>query len=114
METVLRTAVEQLPETLPSRTVVLEAACHLVCAGKALHVPGFDLANATVARAFRVMAVGLQRYMLRYWYERTAIDGTLLLEEERDPEEFLFAFIGPGGTGKTTVLKSIEALIDHG
>ena len=46
------------------------------------------------------MAVWLQRYMLRYWYVRSALDGTVVLDEERDPEEFLFARIGPGGTGK--------------
>ena len=59
------------------------------------------------------VAAWLQRRMLLRWYESGQIDPGLVTESERSPEEFLFALIGPGGTGKTTVLKAAEALIDH-
>ena len=107
----LSSAVKRLPAIIPSRTVVMEAAFHLIRSG-IFTIPDVGSINVKASRAFLVMAVWLQRYMLREWYENNKLDSTTVKEDERHLEEFLFAIIGPGGTGKTTILKSIEALVD--
>lgn len=65
------------------------------------------------ARALLWTASWLQYYMYGVWAERGD-----LVEEPNAEEEVLFAeyqlaLIGAGETGKTTVLRLIEALIDH-
>ena len=51
--------------------------------------------------------------MLQVWYEKDLLLAAVVSEAERHLEEFCFILIGPGGTGKTTVLKAFEALVDY-
>ena len=111
-ETRLRTSVEDLGAPLPSRTVVMEAAFHLI-ERRLLHIPDVGTINVKAARAFLFMASWLQRRMLQIWYEKDQLPADVVSEAERHVEEFCFILIGPGGTGKTTVLKAFESLVDY-
>ena len=112
-ETELDTTIRQAMSKLPVRyrhtqTVVVEAAFGLLQQG-VLNIPDVGIVNVKQARAFLWNAVWLQEHMIEEWRE----DGTL----EDDPgrprkfQEFSIAIFGPGGTGKTAVLKLVEALV---
>ena len=98
------------PNICPSETVVMEAAFHLIQAGL-LDVPDIRKVNVKQTRAFLWNAAWLQEYMLTRWRE----SGEFVAEAGKHPhmsaDDFHLAIVGPGGTGKTAVLKLTEALI---
>ena len=60
------------------------------------------------ARAFLWNAAWLQEHMCSHWRENNT-----LLDDTGEPlrlQQFALAIVGAGGTGKTAILKSIEAL----
>ena len=88
---------------------MLEAAFFLIKSG-VLNIPDTGNVNVKQARAFLWNAIWLQKHMNAQWK----------LEEARPSKsskrcasfnDFALAIIGPGGTGKTAVLKVTEALI---
>ena len=93
-----------------SPSVVLEAACHLL-REKALNIPDVGGINVKQARALLWNAVWLQEHLNQQWREdepdaanaRSACEASLA-------NEFALAIMGPGGTGKTAVLKVVEAM----
>ena len=102
-------AVAQLPAVIPSDTVVLEAAFYLLEKGL-LNIPDVGILNVKQARAFLWNAVWLQDYMSQVWR-----DGGPLEDAEARVQKFpsfQLVIIGPGGTGKTAVLKITEALTE--
>lgn len=105
----LRTTFEDVS---PSHTVVVEAAVPLLHRGL-LDVKGTRHVNVNQARALIAYAVWLQHYKSDEWFR----DGKLseapwVLEYE----QFIHILIGGAGTGKTTTLRCIDALVDfcHG
>jgi len=90
-----------------SDTVVMEAAFFLLRSGL-LNVPDVGTINVKQARAFLWNAAWLQEYMSATWREECpqATDAG----KERKFQDFCLAIVGPGGTGKTAVLKMVEAL----
>ena len=87
-------------------------------------IPETRIVNVKQARALLSIAAWLQTRMVDQW-----IDGGEMPSQDRcplasncpsaepfrpdNPKEFVLVLIGPGGTGKTVVLKAAEALIDH-
>jgi len=64
--------------------------------------------NIFQARAFLWNAAWLQEHMRSHWRENNT-----LLDDTGEPfrlQQFALAIVGAGGTGKTAILKSIEAL----
>ena len=106
---VVAMAVAQLPRQCKRiRTVVMEAAFALSQQGL-LNIPDVGVINVKQARAFLWNAAWLQEYMCSKWREyATLIDD----DSEGAPrlQHFALAIVGPGGTGKTAVLKITEAL----
>ena len=94
---------------VPSPSVVMEAAFHLL-EEKILDIPGIGITNVKQARALLWNAAWLQEHMTERWKE----EGQLQLSKQEDRpglfKDFCLAIMGPGGTGKTHVLKVIEAL----
>ena len=86
----------------------MKAAFFLLQSG-VLNIPDTGKVNVKQARAFLWNAVWLQEFMNAEW---------MLGETKSDKpckarisfEDFALAIIGPGGTGKTAVLKVTEAL----
>ena len=104
----LETAVKKLPAVvIPSDTVVMEAAFFLLQQGL-LNIPDVGTINVKQARAFLWNAAWLQEYMSAEWRAKGLLQGCP--EKPRQFERFCLAIIGPGGTGKTAVLKITEAL----
>ena len=104
----LETAVKKLPAVvIPSDTVVMEAAFFLLEQGL-LNIPDVGTINVKQARAFLWNAAWLQEYMSAEWRAKGLLQGCP--EKPRQFERFCLAIIGPGGTGKTAVLKITEAL----
>ena len=85
----------------------MEAVVTLLKSGL-LNIPDNGIVNVKQARALLWNAAWLQEYMNEKWHE----DGSLVRELGTSPKlkNFALALIGPGGTGKTTVLKVEEAL----
>ena len=96
----------------PSETVVMEAAFHLINSGL-FKIPDVGIDNVKQCRAFLCYARWLQQRMIVKWYEEGKLHGDTVPESDRHVLPFQMALIGAGGTGKTTVLKAIEALVDH-
>ena len=112
-ETRLRGAVSRLPAIVPSPTVVMQAAVYLIEDGL-FNIPDTGTVNVKQAHAFLHIASWLQERMTLQWVE----DGQLprgVYPRGKGPTaaDFVLVLIGPGGTGKTSVLKAAEALIDH-
>ena len=103
----LETAVKSMPVVIPSDTVVMEAAFYLLRQGL-LNIPDVGTINVKQARAFLWNAAWLQEYMSAEWRAKGMLQGCS--EKPRQFEHFCLAIIGPGGTGKTAVLKITEAL----
>ena len=109
----LQAGIASLPAVIPSPTIVVEAACFLILDGL-LTIPDVKRVNVKAARALLHIAVWLQRRMLQRWYEAGQLSEPSGSRKcELLDEEFMLAIIGPGGTGKTTLLRCAEALIDH-
>ena len=93
-----------------SPTVVLEAAFFLLQEGL-LNIPDLDCINVKQARAFLWNAAWLQEHMNSIWEDGvpcpTSVPQTSVRESFMN---FHLAIVGPGGTGKTAVLKLAEAL----
>ena len=105
----LKASVGELSRSyVRSTTIVLEGAFFLIASG-VLNIPDTGNVNVKQARAFLWNAIWLQEHMNVKWH----------LEEDRPSksrkgkvafDDFALAIIGPGGTGKTAVLKVTEAL----
>ena len=108
----LRILIDDLGDVVPSRTVVMESAFFLILEGL-FDIPDVGGINVKAARAFLSVAVWLQKRMLQFWYDEGSLDASDVPEEHRRAFEFMQIIIGPGGSCKTTILKSAEALIDH-
>ena len=103
-------AVARLPVTVPrSRSSVVEAAFFLLENG-VLNVPVVGGINVKQARALLWNAVWLQDVMNREW-ELHPLSDTTSATESSFADDFQLALMGPGGTGKTAVLRVVEALI---
>ena len=89
-------------------TVVIEAAFFLLREGL-LNVPDLGVLNVKQARAFLWNAAWLQEYMNRRWPDEQYSCSDALRPKIRQAFASLcLAIIGPGGTGKTAVLKLAE------
>ena len=96
-----------------SETVVVEAAFFLLQEGL-LNIPDLGVINVKQARAFLWNAAWLQEHMSQRWRQEAAdlAPGTVVDDDGRAElfKSFQLVIIGPGGTGKTAVLKVTEAL----
>ena len=110
-EATLENARKDFPKVVPSSTSVMEAAFSVVRANL-LRIPDVGTINVKQARAFLWVAAWLQSHMCEKWKE----DGKLFSDtpsSRRSIDDFVLALVGPGGTGKTGVLKVAEAFINH-
>ena len=97
--------MQQLPQTwVKSPTVVIEAAIFLIQEG-VFKIPDLGIQNVKQCRAFLLTAIWFQERMNKKW----ELESSSPMSGNFD--EFVLVLIGPGGTGKTAVLKSAEALI---
>ena len=95
-----------------SETVVVEAAFFLLQEGL-LNIPDLGVINVKQARAFLWNAAWLQEHMSQRWRQEAAdlAPGTVVDDGRAELfKSFQLVIIGPGGTGKTAVLKVTEAL----
>jgi hypothetical protein len=94
-----------------SGTVVVEAAFFLLQEGL-LNIPDLGVINVKQARAFLWNAAWLQEYMNQRWRQEAELAPGTVVEDGRAElfKCFQLVIIGPGGTGKTAVLKVTEAL----
>ena len=92
---------------LKSRTSVVKAALYLIDSG-VLNIPILNIINVKQARAFLWNALWLQDVMNHEWGLAKADEDALSLANG-----FQLALMGPGGTGKTAVLRVTEALITY-
>ena len=109
-DSALSTAMHKLNKRYTrSRTVVLEVAFFLLAQGL-LTIPDLGTANVKQARAFLWNAVWLQEHMNEEWSADDIVPAPPGAQSDI-VHSFALAIIGPGGTGKTAVLKATEALI---
>ena len=94
---------------VPSETVVMEHAFFLLREGL-LNIPDVGSINVKQARAFLWNAAWLQEYMSRLWREKGILPCQDEVRSQLSPDSFCLAIMGPGGTGKTAVLRLIESL----
>lgn len=108
----LHRAVQTLPAMSPhTPTIVMKAAYTLLLEGL-LNIPDVNIINVKQARAFLWNAAWLQEYTNGKW----RLDGSFASSSTSvSPclQQFVLAIVGPGGTGKTAVVKSIEALTTY-
>ena len=110
----LAAAVQKLPRSYTrSPTVVMEAAFFLLHEGL-LNIPEIGGINVKQARAFLWNAAWLQEHMNAQWAEEDVLRAKRARPEKVNAlfTNFNLAIVGPGGTGKTAVLKVTEALIN--
>ncbi|CAK0894190.1 unnamed protein product, partial [Prorocentrum cordatum] len=94
-----------------SSTSVVEAALFLL-SQKVLDIPDVGGINVKQARAFLWNALWLQDVMNREW----SLDdppGSQFSSSSSLADGFQLALMGPGGTGKTAVLRVTEALVSY-
>ena len=104
-------AIRRLPPvTKKSDTVVMEAAFHLLVVEGLLNVQDLGQMNVKQARALLWNAAWLQEHMSVRWRNEGALQADLPGDGARHFADFALAIMGPGGTGKTAVLKVVEAL----
>ena len=106
-----RQVLKDFPAEPASDMIVLRAAFALLQSG-CLNIPDVGSVNLKQARAFLWWSAWLQFRMQQRWCE----DSLVPAPEEASSalfEDFSLAIIGPGGTGKTTVLLLVEALVEH-
>jgi len=98
----------------PSHTVVMEAAFFLLEVG-VLVVPETGRINVKQARALLHIAAWLQLHLCRKWTEAGILSADPLIKKRylRRFMRMLLAIMGPPGTGKTSVVKVADALIEH-
>ena len=92
----------------PSETVVMEAAYYLIECGL-FNIPDVGTINVKQARAFLWNAAWLQEHMTAKWQ----LEGELAPshnDAKAKFDDYCLAIVGPGGTGKTAILKATEAL----
>ena len=75
-----------------------------------MNIPDVGSINVKQARAFLWNAAWLQEYMSRLWREKGILPCQDELRAQVSPDSFCLAIMGPGGTGKTAVLRLIESL----
>ena len=92
-------------------TAVLEAAVFLLQKG-VVDVPAVGGVNVKQARTLLWWAAWLQYHMHTRWYDEGILPEGPPGGSCRLFHDFQLALIGPGGTGKTTVLLLVEALIE--
>jgi len=104
-------SVRKMPTTYSkTRTVVMEAAFFLLREGL-LHIPDVDCVNVKQARAFLWNAAWLQEFMNKKWHDEDVFAAAASCKALPPMfADFCLAIVGPGGTGKTAVLKVTEAL----
>ena len=108
LQKAIQSSMSTLPATPPmTRTSVVEAALYLLDNG-VLHIPDVNTVNVKQARALLWNALWLQDVMSREWGLVEAP-----YDEDTLADGFQLALMGPGGTGKTAVLRVTEALITY-
>ena len=108
----LERSVQALPKQyVRSETIVMEAAFHLIKTG-ILNIPDVGRVNVKQARALLWNAAWLQEYMNSIWRDQGVLPPLAESSKKNGLDDFALAIMGPGGTGKTAVLKTIHALID--
>ena len=107
----LAKAVGKLPSTYTrSGTVVVKAAFFLLQEGL-LDIPDIGCINVKQARALLWNAAWLQEYMNVIWESDHVSPAAKKPSKARKAfRNFRLAIVGPGGTGKTAMLKVTEAL----
>ena len=108
----LQTSLNRYHGFSASTTIVMEAAFSLVESGL-FQIPDVGINNVKQCRAFLCYAWWLQKRMVVKWYGERKLLGEVIAEHDRHLTAFQMIMIGPGGTGKTTVLKVAEALANH-
>ena len=107
----LAAAIRKLPPLqTKSDSVVMEAAFSLLMEGKLLHVQDLGRINVKQARAFLWNAVWLQEHKSLQWRSEGHIQSDLPGDGQSRLTDFGLALMGPGGIGKTAVLKVSEGL----
>ena len=106
--------MRKLPQTFTQRspTAVMEAAFYLLRQGL-LNIPDIGRINVKQTRAFLWNAAWLQEHMNKEWQGDDFPLAGARAQRSKMQEAFSdlrLAIIGPGGTGKTAVLKISEAL----
>ena len=100
-----------VPERMDvSDTVVMEAAFFLINEGL-LDIPDVQETNVKQAHAFLWNAAWLQTFMSARWREEGRITSDDRHPMSASMKDFNLLIMGPGGTGKTSVLRLTEALI---
>lgn len=117
LDTAIGTAVQQMPKSyVQSRTMFMEAAFCFLQQGL-LNIPDIGGVNVKQARALLWNAAWLQEHMNRVWSAEAMPGGSPACHgrpTDTDAfEQFDLLIIGPGGTGKTAVLKITEALTTY-
>ena len=96
----------------PSETVVVEAVIHLILKARVVDVRSSGRINIKMARVLLWWACWLQDVRHAAWHEEGKLppppSGVVDFSKG-----FRIALIGPGGTGKTTVLLMIEAIVEY-
>ena len=88
----------------------MEVAFYLVARGL-FRIPDVGILNQKQAKAFLYICSWLQRYMIDRWVDSGEMPPAARTEPDASPD-FELVLLGPGGTGKTAVLKAAEAIID--
>ena len=104
--------VKSLPGIRPSRTVVVDTACQLISGG-IFNIPDTGRPNVKASHALIQIACWLQEKMNLEWFAEEQVASSASLGSGKSENHHILILIGPGGTGKATVLKAAEALIDY-
>ncbi len=105
----LARARRALPQRPASTSVVMEAAFFLLEQGL-LHIPDVGSINVEQARAFQWNAAWLQQHMTAVWLANGTLSAASTGSAVQPFRNYCLAIVGPGGTGKTAVLKICETL----
>ena len=92
----------------PSETVIMERAYQLIQSG-IVNIPDVGAINVKQARAFLWNAAWLQEFMNKKWRDNHVLASHATKRPAIDPDSFALAIMGAGGTGKSAILRIIEA-----